>query len=44
MAYIMNYTYDLFHVPFRGKHLNTTRLFVKINTSYLNAFFLFILK
>ena len=34
----------LFHIPFGGKRFNATRLFVKINTSYLKALIRFILK
>ena len=34
----------LFHIRFRSKRFYATRLFVKITTSNLNAFFLFIFK
>ena len=36
---LCNIIINLFHIPFGDKHFNATRLFVKINTSYLNEFF-----
>ena len=36
---LCNIIINLFHIPFGGKRFNATRLFVKINTSYLTISF-----